>query len=202
MKLFRTKNDSNSLACYVGAAWSNLFVRLLIFILIIIVDTFGLGKIFAQTYEIGYKKYTLGDIAGSELSLKKAVVKTRNSAEKAKIHKLLGITQHMQGKTAEAKLNFQKAIAYDPRTEVSATEVLDGSVIPFFKKIKQAYKKRRPAASMTQQQSKKVESSPTPTMGKPTKSTTIYIQSNVGKGSVFIDGILAGNTGPLYHARS
>lgn len=148
-------------------------------------------KAFGQSYQAGYSYYMKGKTAKAESALLKALKLTKRASEKAKIYKLLGIVQYMRNKKGAATTSFRRALAFNPRTSISSSEVLDTSVIAYFNQVKsmrRPTKARRPAPKTT-----------TARFGKPTNNTTILIQSNV-RARVYIDGIITGNTGTVIEA--
>lgn len=150
------------------------------------------STILAQSYSAGYKKYTMGDFPGAERALKAAIPRSRSTANRANIMKLLGIAQYMQGKSRDATYSFQQALKYNSKISISSNEVLNSSVISFFSKVKRSYKpKKRQAQRKT---SSRRPSKRGPRYGKPVKTTTINIRSNAPRASILIDGIIAGST--------
>lgn len=141
----------------------------------------------AQTFALGYKKYTKGDMKGAAEALQRALPQAKSPAEKAKILKFLGIAQFTLGNKAGAAASFKNALTLQPGLSISADEVLDESVIPFFKSQASATRTAaRPAAPA---------SSGKPRYGKPTKSTWAVINSNAKGATIMMDGILAGSVG-------
>lgn len=90
---------------------------------------------YQQSYSQGYKKYQNQDFVGAEYSFKAALALTGNSAEKARIYKMLGIIQYMQGKRIDSRDSFENARKYSPYINISPSEVTDKSVIAFFQSI-------------------------------------------------------------------
>lgn len=121
----------------------------------------ALGQSFTQ----GQTLYQRGDFAGAQKAISQTL-KTETSAEgKAMTLKLLGICQYMLGDKKAAGESFQKALKLKPGLQIAANEVLDDSVIAYFKGF-----------------------------AGTKKGTFLKVQANV-KGSVLIDGIIAGATG-------
>ncbi|MBF0442499.1 MAG: PEGA domain-containing protein [Oligoflexales bacterium] len=137
----------------------------------------------AQSFEDGYKKYSVGDMEGAISSLKSALGKNPPPPEKIKIYKLLGIVQFMKGQEQEAASSFQKLISLDPKASISSKDVFDESVIKFFNKVK---KSPSPSPSPSRQ-----TAGAKAARGK----SKLMIQSNAREAEVFVDGILVGNVG-------
>jgi hypothetical protein len=154
-------------------------------------------SLYGQSYQAGYKKYTLGDMTGAEAALLKATKTSLSPADKAQTYKLLGIVQYSQGKKRPAAASFKMALASNPALTISGSEVLDSSVIGFFDKIKASFKptaKRsvRPAATSN---SAAVSAPTAPRGGKAPGITRLLVKSNAPSAEIFIDGIIVGNTG-------
>jgi len=132
---------------------------------------------FSQSYSTGYKKYVKGDFAGAENAFKIALNKNQSDAEKARLYKMIGISQYMQGKRIAAESSFQQAKTMNPYINISASEVLDDSIIPFFNTV-------RPAAPKNNRRPAPVES-----------VTTLKIYANVPRATVTVDGVRLGIIG-------
>jgi hypothetical protein len=114
----------------------------------------------------------------------------------ANTYKLMGICQFMQNNRNGATQSFKMALANDPNTAVSASEVLDEGVIGFFNKIRASAPKSSAVAT------RKAPTSPgtmkmaarrtTDAKGNPLKQTFLIINSTNKGANVFIDGIIAG----------
>lgn len=104
----------------------------------------------------------------------------------AKAYKYLGICQYMLKNKTSAELSFRKSVRFNSSINIDASEVLDTSVISFFKKLKatEISKKNRKNRSRTAKKSRKKSKS---------KKTTLFVKSNV-KGTIFLNGIFAGET--------
>src|SRR5690606_27133460 len=130
-------------------------------------------------------------------SFKQALQKKMAPGAKAKTLKLLGISQYMRGNKGGAANTFKAALKANPKTVISQNEVLDESVIGFFNGVKgkQGSKGAGPKKQIAQKP-KKAQGPPASKTGANKKKTSTFIRitSNV-QGSVFIDGILAGQTG-------
>lgn len=86
----------------------------------------------AQSFIAGFTKYQKGDFNGAIQSFRSALVTTRDLAEKAKILKFLGISQHMTGDKQAAIGSFREAIKISSNLTIIPNEVLDESVISIF----------------------------------------------------------------------
>ncbi|MFK7827654.1 MAG: PEGA domain-containing protein [Oligoflexales bacterium] len=91
-----------------------------------------------------YKKYFAGDFKGAEKEFQTFVKTSSSASKKAQYYKMLGICQYMQGKASSARLSFISAKKIDPAIEIDPSEVLDETVIGYFKKIKVAVAKPKP----------------------------------------------------------
>lgn len=132
---------------------------------------------FSQSYSTGYSKYVKGDFAGAENAFKLTLNKSISDAEKARLHKMIGISQYMQGKRIAAETSFQQAKALNPYINISASEVLDDSIIPFFNTVQAA--------------PSKASSRPAPAAA----STTLKIYANVPGATITVDGVKLGTIG-------
>ena len=98
----------------------------------------------AQNSGSAYKKYFAGDFKGAEKEFQTFVRTSSSASKKAQYYKMLGICQYMQGKTSSARLSFISAKKISPTIEIDPTEVLDETVIGYFKKIKVATPRPKP----------------------------------------------------------
>lgn len=144
---------------------------------------------YGQNLSKGMILYQKGRIPQAEQALLQAL-KTTTGAEKARVLRLLGITQHMQGNQAAATRSFQMALAINPNTTISRDEVLDETVVPFFERVRATAQSSPARAPATGESLKPARMR----VGKRTKYTILVVQSNA-KATVLIDGIIAGHTG-------
>ena len=114
----------------------------------------------AQNTKAAYQKYVTSDFVGAEKLFKQALGKARSSSDRAYIHKMLGITQYMQGKAKTARESFEMAKKISPNIEIQSTEVLDESVIRFFNSIKAP--KPKPKPKPPKPKPKKITTAPKP----------------------------------------
>ena len=91
--------------------------------------------VLGQSYHSGYQLYVSGDFSGAELAFKRALNYAKTVPEKTRLYKMLGISQYMLGKRIESASSFKQAKQLDPNLLISANEVLDESVVPFFDSI-------------------------------------------------------------------
>lgn len=166
--------------CYI------LIYNIIIFILILTPHL----NTFCQTFRDGYNKYIRGDFKNAEIIFIKALKKTNNNKEKAKIYKYIGITQYMQHKNKLAISNFKTAISLNPTIFIHPDEVLDERILHLFNSVKkkhQAHQNTKPPHHPSPSNKK---------IAKIPKATLLKVNSNVN-GSILIDGILAGQTNSL-----
>ena len=170
-----------------------------------------------QTYQDGYKKYTMGDMVGAQKALMPALRNpAANTAERAQTYKLLGIVQYQMNKKDQAATSFKAAIALNAALSIKPDEVLDGSVIDFFNKVKSAYRNAPPPKVAASAAASPPEAAPASgakgdrakgdgtKAGAPTtrafgeksgKSTRLLVHSNAPGASILIDDILVGSAG-------
>ena len=86
----------------------------------------------AQTYNDAYQQYIKSDYKGAIATLNKVVKSAFAKEELAPAFKLLGIVQYMDGNKKAASAAFRLALRNDPNISISASEVLDESVVEFF----------------------------------------------------------------------
>lgn len=174
---------------------------------------------FGQSLAVGNAKYLRGDFKGAETSLIQALSTKPPAGESAKIFKLLGIAQYMQGNQAAASHSFSRALSLSPGLRIDPGEVLDESVIGFFDKKRtasapsgknqtntaSANQKRIPRSASPATAPTKTAAAPGPkaaardgsSSSRPAKQTILKIQTNVVHAQISIDGILAGRSGEL-----
>lgn len=139
------------------------------------------GKLSAQTYKHGYHFYSRGQYSAAERAFQEALNRTLRVSEKARLHKWLGICQYMLGKRQVSAINFNAALKINPQTTISKSEVLDETVISFFKDIR-----KEAGISFSNNKALKVSQ----------EQTTILVktESSQKSGRVFINGVFAGTT--------
>lgn len=173
--------------CARGALWFWLIFNLAL-------PVGPLGEALAQSYRAGAQKYAKGDIQGAEAALTRAIGSTKDPKELGKVYKLLGISQFMLNKKPAARESFRRALASDPGTRISADEVLDESVIPYFDAVRKEAAKAPPARTARNEQPAPQRTSK---FGKQTNTTSIMVNSNAAGATVTVDGILAGAVGQV-----
>lgn len=151
----------------------------LIFISILLSSLFS-SRVIADAYSDGYNKYLQGDFSGAESAFKSALGPSLSDFEKGRIYKMLGISQYMQGKRAEAEGSFKNAKKVQPHITISASEVLDQTVLDFFNSVetpKSQVQKAEPKAS-TPAPEKYVEQE---------KKARLIVSSNISSAKVLLD---------------
>jgi hypothetical protein len=115
-------------------------------------------NLMAQDYNTAYQNYIRGDYLETETSLTQALETTQAPSEKAKIYKLMGIAQYMQGKRALAATSFKYAKAFEQNLQIQSSEVADPSIIDFFNSIPTPQASPKAAtAEQTPKQQPKIE---------------------------------------------
>ncbi|NRA45649.1 MAG: PEGA domain-containing protein [Oligoflexales bacterium] len=135
----------------------------------------------SQSYSAGYNKYVQGDFEGAEKAFQITLNKRLTTAEKARIYKMLGITQYMQGKRIAAEASFQKAKGMNPYINISPSEVLDESVVTFFNTI----------------EAPKGPTPPPNSGGTVSQETFLKVYANPSFAQVVVDGVNLGRAGGL-----
>lgn len=135
----------------------------------------------SQSYSAGYSKYVQGDFEGAEKAFQITLNKRLTTAEKARIYKMLGITQYMQGKRIAAESSFQQAKKLNPFINISPSEVLDESVVTFFETI----------------QAPKGPTAPPVAKKEPSQETFLKVYANPSYAQVAVDGVNLGRAGGL-----
>lgn len=135
----------------------------------------------SQSYSAGYNKYVQGDFEGAEKSFQVTLNKRLTTAEKARIYKMLGITQYMQGKRIAAEASFQTAKGLNPFMNISPSEVLDESVVTFFNTIEAPKGPKFPSTG-TQNNA---------------QGTFLKVYANPSYSQVAVDGVNLGRAGGL-----
>ena len=143
-------------------------------------------KAFGRTYNQGRSLYLKGNLKKSTQALTQALKRRSPPALRAQTYKLLGIIAFMENRRSKASQYFKAALKINPKITISNQEVLDPTVIPFFKNIARS---RRPGSQNRRKQA--VSAAPG---GTKKKLTTITIKTPK-PATISIDGILAGNSG-------
>jgi hypothetical protein len=168
--------------------------------LCLIISTSGYAPYaFGQSEEATKQQYQTGDFAKAEAGYRSLLAGAKAKKDRKKLaeySKLIGICQFMQDDKPGAQASFKLALTANPSISISASEVLDESVIPFFNESKGGGKTAAPSAGAA---SVAAGSGLAPS-AKPAKSTQLKIQSNVAEGQVMIDGINAGDIGQIIEA--
>ena len=136
----------------------------------------------SQSYSAGYNKYVQGDFEGAEKSFQITLNKRLTTAEKARIYKMLGISQYMQGKRIAAESSFQKAKGLNPYINISPSEVLDESVVTFFNTIQAPKGPKLPPSSKSDATA---------------QETYLKVYANPSFAQVAVDGVNLGRAGGL-----
>ena len=138
-----------------------------------------------QNYSTGYKRYVTGDFAGAEHAFQLALSRSESLTEKARLHKMIGITRYMQGKRVAAEASFKQAKKLNPYLSISSSEVLDDNVINFFRGV-QAELPKAPATPPDPPAATR----PSPPLPPKKKSppTTLTVFVNVYGARLLIDG--------------
>ena len=166
---------------------------------------------FAQSYDAGFTKYQRGDFKGAERSLLQALSKEVPIITKVKTLKILGICQFKLGNKNGAAKSFKDGLAVDRELSIDANEVIDPSIVDFFKRTKQEYVLANPQFSATPTPTVAASSPPVPVpkvpppgidvgsglevnsgAGKKKDGTYIIVESSNPEANVMIDGIRAG----------
>jgi len=180
------KRDFRYLVNFLETAIPIIFTYLTLFFLLVTATE----NAFSQNYQKGYQLYKKGKLVLADKSLKQALNRKNSANKEAKIYKLLGIIQYTLGKKKLSRKYFEKSLSLNRNIKINKTEVLDEEIVPFFyqvSKIKKETKGRIKRSKSYGANQRKA------------KSTTILIESKA-KGTISIDGILAGNTGSVIEA--
>jgi hypothetical protein len=184
---------------------------------VLIVIFFYQSHVHGQSYDAGFTKYQRGDFKGAERSLLQALSKDMPASSKASSYKILGICQYNLGNKNGAIKSFKAGLALDNGLSIAASEVIDASVVDFFKKTKQEYMLANPPPAPVAP----VAAVPTPTIpvaskvpvagpdissgspvetpasnknaGKKAGGTFVVVESTNPEANVMIDGIRAGS---------
>ncbi len=140
------------------------------------------GTALGQTFAQGNQLYQRGDFAGADKVLTAALKIDASADDRAKTFKLLGICQYMLGEKKAATESFVQATKLKPGIQISANEVLDDTVIPFFQRS-YPVPVTAPTASVA--------------AGgvKPKKGTFLRVQTTPANATILLDGIIAGTGG-------
>jgi len=118
--------------------------RILALILALLVWVNSASELLAQSYTLGYARYTRGDFKGAIDAFELALSARPGTVdEKVKLYKYLGISWYMLGEKRQAAKYFQTALRLQSELTILKEEVLDETVITLFEKIKTRQKKRR-----------------------------------------------------------
>ena len=125
---------------------------------------------YGETYTDGFNLYVRGNFVEAERALISASQTEKAASDRANVFKLLGIVQYMQNKKKNAAISFQNALTLNPDIAISNNEILDDSILPFFKSVKKSMPKPQPV----------VVKKPSPTI--------LRVFSNAKKASVYYNG--------------
>lgn len=145
------------------------------------------GSATAQVWKPGRQLLMQNNAKAAEAQLMVALKKAKSKSELAETYKFLGVAQFMAGNKAAASSSFQKSKSINPGVTLSDSEVVDESVIPFFKSVN--------PASIAGQGTQRRGQSQAALSRQKSKKTLLKVMSNVPAASVRIDGIAHGNTG-------
>lgn len=148
---------------------------------------------YAQSWKAGRASLMKNDFKNAKVQLSSALKAAKSETELAETYKYLGVAQFMSGNKNSATSSFQMAKNTNPGVKLTASEVIDESVIPVFNGVKPGRvtgnaTKRPPAPSFAP-------------AGKPaiakqkSKRTLLKVISNVPSAQVSLDGIAYGTTG-------
>ena len=170
----------------------------------------------AQDLQTGYARYLQGEFANAEGIYQNLLAGDLALTERAKVLKLLGLTQYMQGKRSEAAESFKLAKKFAPSTRLSNEEVMDETVRDFFNSIEgpppSALKAKNEPPK--KKESKKEAAGPpaiyvppppheeVPNVGRSNtnvgrSNTEILILSNVLEARILVDGFFRGRMGDI-----
>ena len=94
-----------------------------------------MGQNSESIFQRGIIEYQKSQFQKAEFLFRKAISQS-GSRKNAEIWKMLGISQYMQQKFSQSSKSFKIALKINPIINISPLEILDDSVIPFFKKQK------------------------------------------------------------------
>ncbi|MBP6217118.1 MAG: PEGA domain-containing protein [Oligoflexales bacterium] len=154
-------------------------------ILLLLLTFFSSLTVHAETYGEAYNKYVQGDFVGAEASFKASLENSGSNFEKARTYKMLGISQYMLGKRQEAEDSFKDAKKLQKEIQIEPSEVLDESVLEFFKAVEAPHEAPAPK-SPTVRESVPAAVDPIPAQ----KKARLLISSNVQDAKVVIDSQL------------
>jgi hypothetical protein len=150
---------------------------------------------YSSTYKEAYKNYARRNLAGCIKSASKAIKRTKNRSQISDLFKLSGICYHQSKNTRAATKMFKNALRFNPATQVSASEVLDPSVVSFFNQIKSSSARKPQPTSPSPAPSPAKRQVAKGAYAKEAKSTSLIVNSNVSSALLMIDGIIVGRPG-------
>ncbi len=153
------------------------------------------SKLFAQSYQNAYNHYIQNEFFRAEGICQNLLSEELASAQRAKILKLLGLAQYMQGKRAEAAESFKLAKTLTPGLRLSNSEVLDVTVRDFYNSIEGPPPAPREYQEPKRKAPRQIEE--TPVQKEEPKPTTVMILSNVVDARVLVDGFFRGKVGDI-----
>lgn len=179
----------------------------IIFILCIVCGGLS-SKLWAQDYETAFSLYLQNEFASAEGIVQNLLAENMPAKNRAKLLKLLGLTQYMQGARSESADSFRKAKKLNPATRLLSTEVLDPSVLDFFNSIEAP--RSGPGETIYEEAPapKKQQKEPVfePVEEKKVEPTNLIIFANINDAKVIVDGFFRGKVGdfipidPGYHS--
>lgn len=193
MLLSMTNNRAGATTERLRTVWG-VFVALLISVAV-----FVPLDLRAKDYKTAYSLYVSGDYSGAEHAFRQAFVASKDNSQRGQILKLLGVSQYMQGKRLEAEASFKKAKSFDPGLEIRSSEVLDETVIDFFRQVKAPSQAPRPKLAKPSPKlpptagspaSPKLTPAPVPAVRQVEAQTYLQVSTNVAAYKLKVDGKL------------
>ena len=103
---------------------------------LIILISFMPASLSAQAWKAGRSSLMKNDFKTAQTQLTLALKSAKSKTELADTYKYLGVSQFMLGNKQAATASFQRAKTYNPSVNLTASEVVDESVIPLFRAAK------------------------------------------------------------------
>lgn len=147
----------------------------------------------AQSWKAGRASLMKNDFKSAKVQLSSALKAAKSKTELAETYKYLGVAQFMSGDRNSATSSFQMAKNSNPGVKLTASEVIDESVIPVFNGVKPG----KVAATAPQRAATpSSEAAGKPAIAKQkSKRTLLKVISNVPSAQVSLDGIAYGTAG-------
>jgi PEGA domain len=147
----------------------------------------------AQAWKQGQASLLKNDFKSAQSQLTAALKKCRSKEEQGETYKYLGVAQYMAGQKQAATSSFQKAKAIHPSIQLTDAEVVDESVLPFFKGVG-----ARPASGKPSTVAEGPKGNLTAGGGitkLKSKKTVLKVNCNVPSAQIKLDGIGYGGAG-------